>query len=106
MKREKMGSYRLTEHAKEDLKRIYFRGLEHFGEAQADKYYNALFEQFEKIARDPLHYQSVDFIREGYRRSVCGADSIFYRIQDNNCVDIIAIIGRQDIKRWLEKQDI
>jgi plasmid stabilization system protein ParE len=38
-----MATYRLSENAREDLHRIYRRGLRAYGEAQADEYYNALF---------------------------------------------------------------
>ncbi len=95
-----MASYRLTEAAKEDLRRIYRYGVIQFGEAQADRYFDALFERFEQIATYPLLYPSVDFIRAGYRRSVCGVDSIFYRIADST-VEIISILSRQDIDRIL-----
>jgi toxin ParE1/3/4 len=95
-----MGTYRLTENAKEDLRRIYRRGLREYGEAQADEYYNALFDRFEQIAEQPFLYPAVDDIREGYRRSVCGVDSIYYRIAGET-VEIMAIIGRQDVEEWL-----
>jgi toxin ParE1/3/4 len=95
-----MGTYRLSENAKEDLRRIYRRGLREYGEAQADDYYNALFDRFEQIAEQPLLYPAVDDIREGYRRSVCGVDSIYYRIEGET-VEIMAIIGRQDVEEWL-----
>jgi toxin ParE1/3/4 len=75
-----MGTYRLSENAGEDLRRIYRRGLREYGEVQADRYYNALFDRFEQIAAQPFLYQTVDNIREGYRRSVCGVDSIYYRM--------------------------
>ena len=95
-----MGTYRLSENAKEDLRRIYRRGLREYGEAQADQYYNALFDRFEQIAEQPFLYPAVDDIREGYRRSVCGVDSIYYRIEGET-VEIMAIIGRQDLEEWL-----
>ncbi len=95
-----MGSYKLSEVAKADLRRIYRRGLREHGEAQADRYYNALFDRFEQLAQQPLLYQAVDDIREGYRRSVCGVDSIFYRV-DGETVEIMAIIGHQNIGEWL-----
>ena len=95
-----MGNYRLAENAKEDLKRIYSRGLQEYGEGQADKYYNAFFARLEKLAEQPLLYQAVDDIRAGYRRSVCGADSIYYRI-DGETVEIMAVIAQQDIDAWL-----
>ena len=95
-----MGSYRLTENAKADLERIYRRGLREYGEVQADKYYKTLFERFEQLAEQPLLYQAVDDIRPGYRRSVCGTDSIYYRI-NGETVDIMAIIGQQDLEEWI-----
>jgi toxin ParE1/3/4 len=95
-----MGTYRLSEQAKDDLRRIYRRGLREYGEAQADDYYHALFDRFEQIAAQPLLYPAVDEIREGYRRSVCGVDSIYYRIAGDT-VEIMAIIGRQDVEEWL-----
>jgi len=72
-----MGTYRLTEDAKDDLIRIYQRGLHEHGEVQADAYFNAFFERFELLADQPLAYPAVEDIRVGYRRSVCGVDSIY-----------------------------
>jgi len=95
-----MGLYRLTQAAKADLKQIYRRGFQEYGEAQADRYYNALFDRFEQLARQPFMYQAVDHIREGYRRSVCGVDNIYYRVVGED-VEIIAIIGRQDMGELL-----
>jgi len=69
-------SYKLSVEAKEDLRRIYHYGLRNWGEEQADKYYFAFFDCFEQIAKKPTMYQAVDYIRKGYRRSVCGVDSI------------------------------
>jgi toxin ParE1/3/4 len=91
-----MANYRLTEYAKEDLRRIYRYGVIKYGEKQADIYYDALFERFEQIAENQLMYQSVDYIKEGYRRSVCGVENIFYRVVDGT-VEIVSILSRQDI---------
>ena len=90
-----MANYTLAKKAKNDLNRIYDYGCDTWGEAKADEYYNALFDRFEEIADRPYLYPPVDFIREGYRRSVCGEDSIYYRIEDGG-VEIVAILGSQD----------
>ena len=95
-----MANYRISEAAKSDLQRIYRRGVLEFGEAQADRYFNAFFERFDELAEQPFQYQAVDDIRQGYRRSVCGVDSIYYRIVDNK-VEIMRILGQQDINDWL-----
>lgn len=38
-----MTQYKLTNEAKIDLARIYWRGVEEFGEVQAERYYEAFF---------------------------------------------------------------
>lgn len=92
-----MANYRLSDSAKEDLIRIHHYGVKQFGMAQADKYFNTFFEYFEIISQQPYSFESVDFIKKGYRRCVCGSDSIFYKI-NNDVVEIMAIVGRQDLK--------
>ena len=91
-----MAAYRLTQAAKGDLQRIYDYGLERWGESAADTYYNALFDRFEEIAERPYSYPAVEHIRKRYRRSVCGADSIYYRLADDGIVEVMAILGDQD----------
>jgi toxin ParE1/3/4 len=95
-----MASYRISEDAKADLRRIYRHGVREYGEALADQYYDAIFNRFEKLAEQPYLYQAVDEIRDGYRRSVCGVDSIYYRIEDET-VEIMAILGQQDLDDWI-----
>ena len=91
-----MAKYRLSNEAKGDLIRIHHYGVENFGTSQADKYFNSFFEYFDIIAQRPFSFESVDYIKKGYRRCVCGVDSIYYRIE-NGTVEIMAIIGRQDL---------
>jgi toxin ParE1/3/4 len=91
-----MGNYRLTEKAEEDLRRIWLYGLETFGVTQADIYFEQFFTRFEQIAAKLMLAPPVDNIREGYRRAICGVDSIYYRINDD-AVEIMRILGRQDI---------
>ena len=95
-----MAKYRLSNIAKEDVERIYLYGLERYGAEQAESYYMALFEQFEKIAENPEAYQGVDDIKPGYRQCVCGADSIYYR-ENAGVVEIMAVLGRQNFTRLL-----
>ena len=92
-----MTKYKLSNVAKEDLIRIHQYGVNKFGMVQADKYFNSFFLYFEIISQQPFSFESVDFIKEGYRRCVCGSDSIYYKI-NNDIVEIMTIIGRQDLK--------
>ncbi len=101
-----MHKYRLTDEAKEDLRRIYEYeygygyGYEEFGEEQADEYFYSFFEAFLKIAESPLIYQSVDNIRSDYSRCPHRSDVIYYRI-NKSTIEIMAIIGGQDTDVWL-----
>ena len=91
-----MMKYKLSNVAKQDLIRIHQYGVKNFGESQADKYFECFFVNFELIAERPLVFESVDYIKQGYRRCVCGVDSIYFRI-NGEIVEIMAIIGRQDL---------
>jgi len=91
-----MAKYKLSNVAKEDLIRIHHHGVKKFGVIQADKYFESFFDYFER----PFSFESVDYIKEGYRRCPCGSDSIYYKV-NANIVEIMSIIGRQDLKKIL-----
>ncbi len=95
-----MADYKLSNAAKEYLIRIHHYGIKKFRMVQADKYFNSFFEYFDIIAQRPFSFESVNFIKKGYRRCVCGTDAIYFKI-NNNTVEIMAIIGRQDLKNIL-----
>ena len=95
-----MAKYRLSNQAKEDLIRIHQYGIKKFGMIQADKYFESFFEHFEIITQQPFSFKAVDHIRKDYRRCVCGVDSIYFKVNEKT-VDIIAIIGRQDLNELL-----
>jgi toxin ParE1/3/4 len=95
-----MDNYRLSNVAKEDLIRIHHYGVENFGMVQADQYFDSFFEYFDLIAQRPYSFESVDYIKKGYRRCACGSDSIYFRIKEET-VEIMAIVGKQDLNNIL-----
>jgi len=95
-----MAKYKLSNVAKDDLIRIHHYGVKKFGIKEADKYYNSFFEYFDIIAQRPFSFESVDFIKYGYKRCVCGSDSIYFKV-NNDIVEIMAIVGRQDLNNIL-----
>ena len=94
-----MPNYKLSEIAEADLVRIYRWGFQRYGQTQADQYFFAFFDHFEQLAEQPLSHPITE-IRKGYRRSVCGSDSVYYRITDG-VVEIMAIVGAQDADQLL-----
>ncbi len=95
-----MAEYRLSITAKEDLIRIHHYGVEKFGIEQADKYFNSFFDYFKIISERPYAFESIDFIKPGYRRCACGSDTIYYKINART-VEIMAIVGKQDLGKIL-----
>lgn len=95
-----MTKYQLSNEAKNDLIRIHHYGVKKFGMTQADHYFHSFFKYFDIIAERPYSFESVDYIKKGYRRCVCGVDSIYFKLNQNT-VEIMAIIGRQDVEEIL-----
>tara|TARA_R110002020_G_scaffold114593_3_gene263519 strand:- start:25622 stop:25897 length:276 start_codon:yes stop_codon:yes gene_type:complete len=90
-----MYKYKLTNEAEADIVRIFEYGLNRFGLQQATKYYDMLFECFNKIATNPLLFPVVLNYKNAQRYCVCGVDTIYYNINGDQ-IEIITIIGRQD----------
>ena len=90
-----MTKYKLSPEAKDDLVRIYNYGMTKFGQAQADLYLSELLSCFERIVKNPNQYPFVNHIVSGYRRCVHKSDSIYFKMNENS-IEIMAIVGRQD----------
>ena len=95
-----MAKYKLSNEAKNDLIRIHQYGVRKFGMTQADKYFESFFKYFDIISQRPFSFESVDYLKKDYRRCVCGVDNIYFKVNEQ-VVEIMAIIGRQDLKEKL-----
>lgn len=65
-----MGKFKLNIVAKEDLIRIHHYGVHQFGKKQADEFFDTFFKHFELIGENPFSFESVEFIKPGYRRCI------------------------------------
>ena len=90
-----MARFELTPAAELDLLHIACFGMERSGLAQSELYRDKLYQRFQALTEAPLHYPAVDYIRQGYRRSVCGSHSIYYRVH-SGYVEIMRVIGQED----------
>jgi len=95
-----MGTFKLSQEASEDLWRIYQWGVNNHGLERADQYYNDFFDHFELLAQHPDLYPEVNDLRQGYRKSLCGVDTVYYRLV-GDVVEIMAILRKQDRDQWL-----
>jgi toxin ParE1/3/4 len=78
-----MAKYRLSEAADFDLVQIAQYGDLNFGLAKSNQYQAKLIERFEAIANNPFLYPKADHIRKNYRKSVCGVNTIYYRLDED-----------------------
>ncbi|KAF0117199.1 MAG: plasmid stabilization system [Hyphomonadaceae bacterium] len=62
---------------------------------QSDKYCAGLEKRFGLICEMPEAFTPVPHIKDGFRRSVYGSHSIYYRIGGGE-IEIMRIIGKQE----------
>lgn len=96
-----MANYKLSSAADKDFEQLFEYGIDNFGLSTAKSYVDGLIIKFQTIAEHPLHYQAVDYIRSGYRRSVYGKHAIYY-IVSNDCVDIMRILRSENLATAFE----
>lgn len=90
-----MKGYRLTVAAELDMENILDQGIDQYGVDAALTYFDDLECRFAEVAANPLRYPAVDYIAVGYRRTICGIHSVYYRIGDNEVI-IVRILNKQD----------
>lgn len=86
--------YILSNSAMCDIEDIKSWGSDNFGKKSAIAYLIELRQKIDLIARNPFLFQSVEHIRQGYRRAPFKAHSIYYKIE-GELVIIKRIIGKQ-----------
>ncbi len=94
-----MAEYHLTNKSVQDLDAIWAYTLKTWSEKQADEYYSSLVETFASIAKRPCHLDKeyIEIHCGLYRRS-CHKHLVFYRLVENDDIEIVRILHeRMDI---------
>jgi len=92
-----MLGFELSVKADTDLENIFSYGVDNFGVEQALTFYNSLNDCFNRICMNPEHFQSVDYIKTGYRRAVFNTYSIFF-IERDGYIEISRVMRKDDLK--------
>ena len=71
--------YVISKKAVIDLEDIWIYTVEKWSIAQADRYYNLIFDEIDHICQDPTSGKNMDHVRKGYRASKVKSHLIFYR---------------------------
>jgi len=96
-----MGTFILTQKAKDDLLGIGRYTRKQWGKAQQSRYLTQLDNAFHDLADKPGLGRACDDIREGYFKYGVGKHVIFYR-HTGKRIDIVRVMhGRMDIEQHL-----
>ncbi len=97
-------SYKLTQRALEDLGDIWNYTFEGWSEAQADKYYQMVLTQCQRIADGRIIGKAYPEIFEGLYGAVAEQHIIFYRQLNKATIEITRILhSRMNLKIRFEK---
>jgi toxin ParE1/3/4 len=76
-------AYVISKKAVADLEEIWLYTVEKWSVAQADRYYNLIFDEINFICKNSNSGKSMEHVRKGYRASKVKSHLIFYRVSNN-----------------------
>jgi toxin ParE1/3/4 len=88
-------NYSISKKALLDLEEIWLYTLEKWSIEQADRYYNLIIDEINNLCKSTNAGKSVEHIRKGYRASKVKSHLIFYRISDEELIEVIRILHEQ-----------
>ncbi len=93
----------ISTEALSDLEEIWSYTLKKRSKEQADRYYSLLIDDIEFLHSNYYTGKSAEYIRPGYRVSFVKSHIIFYKIVDDQKLEIIRILHQSvNIDKWLK----
>lgn len=92
----------ISSEALSDLEEIWIYTRKKWSKEQADKYYSLLIDDMVFLQSNFYTGKSAEYIRPGYRASFVKSHIIFYKIVDNQKLEVIRILHQSmNIDKWL-----
>lgn len=93
----------MSSEALSDLEAIWIYTSKKWSKEQADRYYSLLIDEMEFLQSNYYTGKSAEYIRPGYRVSFVKSHIIFYKIVDDQKLEIIRILHqRVNSEEWLK----
>ena len=93
----------ISTEALSDLEEIWIYTLKKWSKEQADRYYSLLIDDIEFLQSNYHIGKSAEYIRPGYRVSFVKSHIIFYKIVDDQKLEVIRILHQSvNIDKWLK----
>lgn len=100
-----MAKFRFTNKAVYDLTQIWNYTVDNWSEKHADKYYHMLIDNCNEVADNPELGKNYTGVTENLLGFKAGRHIIFYRIIENNEIEIIRILHEQmDLKNRISEK--
>lgn len=84
--------YRISQNALDDLEEIWFYTFKKWSIEQADRYFRLIMNEIEHLSNHFNEGKSMEYIRPGYRAIKVKSHLIFYKMADDDIVEIIRIL--------------
>ena len=95
-------SLRISSKALSDLEEIWLYTYKKWSKEQADRYYSLIIDEISFLRSNSYAGKSADYIRPGYRVSFVKSHIIFYKIIDEQKLEIIRVLHQSvDIDSWV-----
>ncbi|MDZ7607972.1 MAG: type II toxin-antitoxin system RelE/ParE family toxin [Cyclobacteriaceae bacterium] len=96
--------YRISLKAQEDLISIWEFTFENWSVEQADRYYELIIDKIKQLCQKPDIGKKYDVVREGYWGVHVKSHIIFYRIREQETIEIIRVLhNRMDVENRLSE---
>jgi toxin ParE1/3/4 len=94
---------KISSEAITDLEKIWVYTLKKWSKDQADRYYMLIIDEIEFLRSNYYTGKSAEYIRLGYRVSFVKSHIIFYKIEDEQKLEVIRILHQSmNIEEWLK----
>lgn len=93
----------ISSEALSDLEEIWIYTRKKWSKEQADRYYSLLIDDIEFLQSNYYTGKSAEYIRTGYKVSFVKSHIIFYKIGDDQKLEVIRILHQSvNIDKWLK----
>ena len=97
-----MSAYVISEKAVEDINNIWIYTAENWSVAQADRYYNLIYDEIEYIVNNFDMARDFGKIRKSYKYSKVKSHLIFFKKDKTNEIEVVRVLHeRMDIESRL-----
>ena len=96
-------TYKISNEAYSDLEEIWTYTRFKWSKEQADRYYSLIIDEIEFLSSNYLTGKTAEYIRAGYRVSFVKSHIVFYKVLNQEELEVIRILHQNvNVEEWLK----